>query len=135
MSRSPQWTTSWSSTTRTRSLRSPEPDAIRLGETSGTLMRHRQSHPPRTGLALAELDDPADLERLERGQPEAHAGDCARAPAHPVVADLHHPGAVLPSQRHLDARRTRVLSGVAHRLDEHGLRQRLEWGGDVGRVA
>ena len=71
--RRPQCTTSWSSTTSTRSLRSLEPAAIRDGLRSGPVKRHRQSHAPVAGLALAELDDPADLQRLERGELEAHA--------------------------------------------------------------
>ena len=51
------------------------------GFTSGTLMRHRQSYPPDPRLALPELDEPADLQRLERREPQAHPGDRARAPA------------------------------------------------------
>src|SRR5215218_8022034 len=96
MRRRPQWTTSWSSTTSTRSLRSLDPDAIRLGFTSGALMRNRQSDSPDTRLALAELDQPADLQRLERREPESHPGDRARPLVHAVVADLHHPGALVP---------------------------------------
>ena len=41
-------------------------------------MRHRQSHAPGTRLALAELDQAADLERLERREPQPHPGDGAR---------------------------------------------------------
>jgi hypothetical protein len=40
--------------------------ARRLGFTSGTPKGHRQSHSPHARLALAELDDPAGLDGLER---------------------------------------------------------------------
>src|SRR5215218_4727719 len=126
ISRRPQCTTSWSSTTSTRSLRSPEPDAIRLGLTSGTLMGHRQSHAPDPGLTWPELDQAAELERLQHREPQAHPGDRPAALADPVVADLHHPGAVLARELDLDPLRPRVLAGVAHGLDEDRLRERLE---------
>src|ERR671933_2144018 len=84
--RKPQWTTSWSSTTSTRRRR-PAGRASGPAPTSGTVNRHRQPHAPRPRLALPELDHPADLERLERGETEAHAG-LARAAADAVVDDL-----------------------------------------------
>ena len=70
-------------------------------------MRHRQPHAPDAGLALAELDEPADLERLERREPEAHPGDRARrgrarrrctppSPTRPPVAAASPPHASAP---------------------------------------
>ena len=59
-------------------------------------MRHRQPHAPDPRLALAELDEAADLQRLERREPQAHPATSSRAGSpHAVVADLHHPRAVL----------------------------------------
>src|SRR3954453_13795887 len=89
MSRSPQCTTSWSSTTRTRSLRSELPAAMREGFRSGPVKRYRQSDAPAAGFALAELDDAADLPRLERRELEAHAA-LARLAAHAVVDHVEH---------------------------------------------
>src|SRR4051795_6206367 len=110
MRRKPQCTTSWSSTTSTRSrLSAPPPAASRLGLTSGTPKRHRQSHAPDPGLALAELDDPARLDRLERREPQPHPARGLRAALDAVVADLHHEGAVDPPQRDVDLRRLGVL--------------------------
>ena len=100
ISRSPQCTTSWSSTTSTRSLRSPEPEAIRLGLTSGTLMRHRQSHAPGARLALAELDEPADLQRLERREPQPHARtSCARPRTPSLQTSITHAPSCLRERR------------------------------------
>ena len=64
--------------------------AIRPGLTSGTVKWHRQSHSPGARLALAELDDAAGLQRLERRQPQAHARCWPRPPADAVVDDLEH---------------------------------------------
>ena len=91
-------------------------------------MRHRQPHAPGPRLALAELDQAADLERLERREPQPHARDRrARRPRHAVVADLHHPRAVLARAARTSTRVGRAcLLRVAHRLDEHGLGERLE---------
>ena len=87
--------------------------AIRAGLTSGAVKRHRQSHAPGAGLALAELDDPADLQRLERGEPQAHAGRCARPPAHAVVARPRAPACRRPDvERDLDARRPACLCAL-----------------------
>src|SRR3954471_23191000 len=135
MSRSPQWTTSWSSTTSTRRRRSAVPEASQPGLTSGPFKRHRQPHAPAAGLALAELDNTARLQGLERGQLEPHAdAGRARPPVHAVVAHLHRPQAVLSVQRDLDPARGGVLVRVAHRLREHGLREGLERARD-GRLA
>ena len=67
-------------------------------------MRHRQPHAPDPGLALAELDDAARpaAPRARRAAGPCRSS-CARPPAHAVVADLHHPGALLAPQRDLDA--------------------------------
>src|SRR5690349_2662289 len=124
ISRRPQCTTSWSSTTSTRRRRSLEPVAIRLGFMS-TVNRHRQTHAPRAGVALAELDDAAELERLQRRELEAHPG-LLRAAADAVVADVEYERSVLALEADLYARGLRVLVGVSHRLGEHGLRERLE---------
>src|SRR5215211_8906038 len=80
ISRKPQCTTSWSSTTSTRRRLSapPPPAPSRLGLTSGTPKRHRQPHAPDPRLPLTELDDPARLDRLERGQPQPHPARRAR---------------------------------------------------------
>src|SRR3954470_7977251 len=89
ISRKPQCTTSWSSTTSTRRRRSPPPPVLppprRLGFTSGTPKRHRQSHSPHARLALAELDDPTGLDRLQRGERQAHSARRARPPVDAVV--------------------------------------------------
>src|SRR3954464_691926 len=73
ISRRPQCTTSWSSTTSTRSLRSEEPAAMRDGLRRAPAKGHCQPDAPAAGLALAELHDAAELERLERRELEAHA--------------------------------------------------------------
>src|SRR5215211_3158788 len=87
MRRKPQCTTSWSSTTSTRRrLSAPPPAASRLGLTSGTLKRHRQPYAPDPRFALAELDDSARLDRLERREPQPHPAGGTRAPVHAVVA-------------------------------------------------
>ena len=98
------------------------------GLTSGTLMRHRQSHAPDTRLALAELDQPADLERLERREPQPHpATPCGGRPRArrrcTPPSPTRRPGR---RQRDLHPGRLRVLVRVAHRLGEHGLGERLE---------
>src|SRR4051812_41333 len=103
MRRKPQCTTSWSSTTSTRSrLSAPPPPASRLGLTSGTPKRHRQPYAPDPGLALAELDDPTRLDRLECGEPQPHPARRPRSSVDAVVADLHHEGAVDPPERDVD---------------------------------
>src|SRR3954470_399390 len=104
ISRKPQCTTSWSSTTSTRRRRSPPPPPVppapsRLGFTSGTPKGHRQSHSPHARLALAELDDPAGLDRLERPEPHAPPARRPWPPVDAVVADLHHEGVVDPLHR------------------------------------
>src|SRR5689334_3661144 len=113
MSRKPQWTTSWSSTMSTRSRRSEVPPVSRAGltSTSDTINRYRQSHPPRPLLGLAELDDAVRLQRLERGQPQAHPR-APRALAHTVVGDLEDQRPVDLAQRDVDARGLRVLVRV-----------------------
>src|SRR3954468_15821037 len=126
MSRSPQWTTSWSSTTSTRSLRSELPAAMREGFRAGPVKRYRQSDAPAAGLGVDELDDAADLQRLERRELEAHAA-LARLAAHAVVDDVEHERVVvLDLEADLDLGRPGVLVGVADGLGEHGLRERLE---------
>src|SRR3954454_18249778 len=119
MSRSPQCTTSWSSTTSTRRRRSAVPEASRPGFRSGPFKRHRQPYAQGPRLALAELHDPARLAGFERGELEAHAGARGPRPAvDAVVAHLHRPHAVLAAQRDLDPPRRGVLVRVAHRLGE-----------------
>src|SRR4051812_24422824 len=126
MSRRPQCTTSWSSTTSTRSLRSEEPAAMRDGLRSGPVKGYCQSDAPRAGRALAELDDATELERLQRRELEPHAA-LARLAADAVVEHVEHERvAVLDLEADLDLGRPRVLVGVADGLGEHGLRERLE---------
>src|SRR4029078_8689825 len=94
---------------------SPNPVPIRLGLTSGPPMWHRQSDAPPAGLALPELEHAADLQRLERREPQAHAAHrrTARAARDAVVAHLHHPGTILAGDRDLHPGRLRVLVRVA----------------------
>src|ERR1700754_164600 len=126
MSRRPQCTTSWSSTTRTRSLRSDEPAAMRDGLRSGPVKGHCQSDAPCAGRPLAELHDAAELERLKRRELETHAALAGLA-AHAVVDDVEHERVVAGDlQADLDLGRPGVLVGVANGLGEHRLGERLE---------
>src|SRR4051794_25215942 len=111
MRRKPQCTTSWSSTTRTPSLRASL-------SRSGRAMGDHELDLPGAGVTLAELDHAAALQRLERGEAQPHPG-LARVPDDAVVGHLEDERAVLVAGAHGDARRARVLVGVAHRLDEH----------------
>src|SRR3954454_18204299 len=89
--RKPQWTTSWSSTISTRTLLPPGSKPFSL-----IVDRHHQSNLPATLVAGAELDDAAQLERLEGGQAQTHAGGPVGATGgHAVVCDLQDEGAVL----------------------------------------
>src|SRR5215218_8921038 len=113
ISRSPQCTTSWSSTTSTRSLRSLVPAAMRDGLRSGPVNGNSQSDAPLPGVAFAELDDAAELECLQGREFEPHAALAGLA-ADAVVAHVEHQRVVvLDLQRHLDGARPGVLMGVA----------------------
>src|SRR6516165_5681584 len=118
MRRIPQWTTSWSSTTRTLNRSGLRSDASEVN-------RHHQPDLPGPGLALAELDHATALERLECGQPQAHAGAVPGA-GDPVVGHLDHERADVATDADADLVRVRVLVGVAHRLGEDRLSERLE---------
>src|SRR3954453_14735928 len=61
-SRKPQWTTSWSSTIRTQNFRPWSSSAPLL-----VVNRHHQPDLPAIVLARTELDEAADLQRLEGG--------------------------------------------------------------------
>ena len=74
ISRKPQWTTSWSSTTSMRSS-----SRVRRS-LAGTVSRTRQ----RSVADRAEVDDAARLERLERGQAQAHRRRVARPRLRPA---------------------------------------------------
>src|ERR1700735_1531696 len=67
MSRIPQWTTSWSSTTRTLKR-----SGLRAADSE--LIRHHQPDLPDAWVAPPELAPAAALDRLERGQPQPHPG-------------------------------------------------------------
>src|SRR4051794_29486234 len=90
-SRKPQWTTSWSSTISTPTLLPPGSTPLSL-----IVHRHHQADLPAAFIAGAELDHAAQLERLEGGQAQTHAGGPAGAAGgHAVVCDLEDEGAVL----------------------------------------
>ena len=105
--RKPQWTTSWSSTTRTRSERS-RPFAAAAGAA------HRWSptdhaHVPAPARQRAELDQGVLLQRLERQQAQAEPGAGGRRSAcsvDAVVGDLE-------LERRPRARATRTSIRVA----------------------
>ena len=115
ISRKPQCTTSWSSTTSTRRRGRSSRAALApftSGRPAGTASRTRQ----RARLALAELDDAAVLERLERREPQAHArSPGAAARGTPSLRDLQRRTCRRRAcTRDLDARRVGVLARVAH---------------------
>src|SRR4051794_29378023 len=118
--RKPQWTTSWSSTIKTASLR---PARSRSSVFTG---RHHEPDLPLVAVACPELDEAAHLQRLERGQAEAHPGGALRRAVHAVVHDLEHEDPVGLTRANGDLRRARMLLRVAQRLAQHGLRQCLQ---------
>src|SRR3954454_15151771 len=127
ISRKPQCTTSWSSTTSTLSRRVEE------GSAGGAI--DKQPHLPSLASARPELDDPADLEGLQRGQAKSHAPRLPALAPHAVVDDLEQEVAVVALHPHVETRGVGVLAGVAGGLAQHGLGQRLELVRDGGRVA
>ena len=118
-SRKPQCTTSWSSTTSTRRLRS---GLIARSSLTGTTRRTRQS-PARRGRTPRRRRTWSASTAASRSPMPVPREPPRRA----VVADLERrtcPSA--PRHVHVDPRGARVLVGVAQRLGEHGLRDRLE---------
>src|ERR1700744_2871338 len=66
ISRKPQCTTSWSSTTSTRRRCGLRVATVLLAGASA-IERYHQPHVPAVGAVWPELDDPTALQRLERG--------------------------------------------------------------------
>src|SRR3954452_15850359 len=115
--RKPQWTTSWSSTISTPTLFPPGSKPFSL-----IVDRHHQADLPAAFVAGAELDHAAQLERLEGGQTQTHAGGPVRAArGHAVVCDLEDEGAVLAVGANGDVRGLGMLARVPQRFREHGL--------------
>src|SRR5579875_3124627 len=119
-----QCTTSWSSTTSTRS-RSGLRRALTIALTSA-IDRHHQPNLPASRLTLAELNHAAGLQRLKRGEAKPHPGASPSGlPPRAVVDDLEHERAVAAAGADRHRRWPRVPVGVAHRLAQHGLGERL----------
>src|SRR3954453_14293079 len=118
-SRKPHWTTSWSSTTRTRIWR-PSLESI-----SVIAQRDEEANVPAIRRQGPELDDAAVLERLQRGHAQPKARSHARRPR-PVVHDLQGERVVGAIDADRDAAGLRVLVGISERLQQDRLRQRLD---------
>src|SRR6185312_15106520 len=114
MSRSPQCTTWWSSTTRTRRLRSVIASVV-LG--SG----EDERDVPMVGTVGPEGQGRPVLQGLEGGDAQAHARAPALRGTDAVVGDLQLHGIGVAADRHLDPPRRRVAPRVADRLAEHRL--------------
>src|SRR3954447_9393869 len=124
--RKPQWTTSWSSTISTPSLR-PLP-FISASVITG---RHHQPDRPAIAVARAELHDTAVLQRLEGRQPQAHPGRLASYAVDAVVHHLQHEHVALQPGVDGDETRMSMLLRVAQRLTQNRLRERLQLGRHV----
>src|ERR1700742_3148475 len=102
ISRKPQCTTSWSSTTSTRSRSGLRSSSVIV------LVGDHEAHLPDALLALAELDDAVGLQSLERREAQPHAGAAAVGGGGPIVDDLHPERPVGPAQPHVDVGRLSV---------------------------
>src|SRR3954452_8224478 len=125
-SRKPQWTTSWSSTISTQSLR-PVP----FSSVSVFTGRNHQPDLPFVAVARTELDEAAHLQRFERRQSQAHPRRLLAFAVHSVVDDLEHEHVVVLAGADRHRRRIRMLLRVAQRLTEDRLSQRLQLGWHV----
>ena len=101
---------------------------VAVGAHSGPrILLHRHHEPHAPVLALRpELHERAALERLDGGQPQAHAG---AARGHARAPSFRTSSTNAPSMRpHVHAHRARpgVLVRVPERLGEHRLRERLD---------
>src|SRR5689334_1634941 len=106
MSRSPQCTTWWSSTTRTRRLRSVM--VLRSWEDERDV--------PMLGSVGPEGQGRPVLQGFEGGDAQAHARAPALRGADAVVGDLELHGIGVAAHRDLDPSRRRVAPRVADRL-------------------
>src|SRR3954447_17021466 len=120
-SRKPQWTTSWSSTISTQSLR-PVP----LSSLSVFTGRDHQPDLPLVAVARAELDEATHLQRLEGRKSQPHAGRLLARAVHAVVDHLEDEHIVVLGCLHRHLRWARMLLRVAQRLAEDRLSQRFQ---------
>ena len=126
ISRKPQCTTSWSSTTSTRRR-----SGLRLSSSCARL-RHRAGTTSRTCQVPGSRSPNSTTPPLCSASNAASRSPIPALPARAadaVVDDLEHERAVGAADAHRHRGRAGVLAGVAHRLGQHRLGERLERGG------